>query len=504
MKKYLFLLLFAFSFACTEDNQTFDNNLREIKEFSITVPDIQDDINTRSILTEELKFKWQKSDTIGIFPKEGSQTYFVMASEQESNTAIFNGGGWALKPNYTYSAYYPFSRKYFADDNKSSIILDYRGQVQEGNNNSAHLGAYDYLASDAVTPNVGEFNLIMKRLGSILRFKLKMPKVGTYTKLTLSAEDEVFVETATLDISGSKPVVSPKKLSKTISLYLNEVSTTKEDEELTFYMITSPVDLSSQSLTVTLTGSDNLPYSVSNLSGSSMTAGKGYSFSGTVSNTQPSDFIQFADSRVKKICVLNWDTNNDGELSYEEASAVTSIGNSFRQDTIITNFNELQYFTGLRGDISNFNECSKLESIYFPEGITSLSMQRCSNLQYVHIPTTVKSIGSFNGCGNLESISLPNKVTYIESFLGCSKLKEINIPYGVTYIGDLGYTSLTEIDIPNTVTSLGSLYSTKLKKIVIPNSVTVFNGCGDCSDLEYVILSNNIKQIPSGAFKNCI
>ena len=39
--------------------------------------------------------------------------------------------------------------------------------------------------------------------------------------------------------------------------------------------------------------------------------------------------ISFADATVKSLCVANWDTNGDGEISYEEASAVTSLGTVF-------------------------------------------------------------------------------------------------------------------------------------------------------------------------------
>ena len=36
-----------------------------------------------------------------------------------------------------------------------------------------------------------------------------------------------------------------------------------------------------------------------------------------------------ADATVKSICVQNWDTNGDGELSFSEAAAVTSLGTVF-------------------------------------------------------------------------------------------------------------------------------------------------------------------------------
>ena len=57
--------------------------------------------------------------------------------------------------------------------------------------------------------------------------------------------------------------------------------------------------------------------------------------------------INFADDNVKALCVANWDTNHDGELSYNEAAAVTSLGEVFKGNTEITSFDELQYFTGL-------------------------------------------------------------------------------------------------------------------------------------------------------------
>ena len=57
--------------------------------------------------------------------------------------------------------------------------------------------------------------------------------------------------------------------------------------------------------------------------------------------------IQFEDLQVKAICCKNWDTNNDGELSYAEAAAVESIGTVFRDNTNIIAFTELKYFTSV-------------------------------------------------------------------------------------------------------------------------------------------------------------
>ena len=57
--------------------------------------------------------------------------------------------------------------------------------------------------------------------------------------------------------------------------------------------------------------------------------------------------IEFADPAVKQICVENWDTNGDGEISRCEAAAVTNIGTVFSQNKTIKSFDELKYFSSL-------------------------------------------------------------------------------------------------------------------------------------------------------------
>jgi hypothetical protein len=99
-------------------------------------------------------------------------------------------------------------------------------------------------------------------------------------------------------------------------------------------------------------------------------------------------FIDFADANVKTICVAKWDTNGDGELSCEEAAAVTSLNGLFGSSGI-TSFDELQYFTGLINIANN-------------------DFQKCWHLTSVTIPSSVTSIGNsaFSGCSGLSSVAL--------------------------------------------------------------------------------------------------
>ena len=98
--------------------------------------------------------------------------------------------------------------------------------------------------------------------------------------------------------------------------------------------------------------------------------------------------IEFADSSVKEICVSLWDVDGDGELSYFEAGLVDSLKFNF-QNTGITSFRELQYFTNVKrirpGEFAN-----------------------CSNLTEIDIPSSVISIGkaAFDSCFNLAVVTL--------------------------------------------------------------------------------------------------
>ena len=71
-------------------------------------------------------------------------------------------------------------------------------------------------------------------------------------------------------------------------------------------------------------------------------------------------WIRFEDPEVKRICVENWDKDGDGELSMEEAAAVSSIGTMHIPSG--KKFNELRYFRswnprhGVTNDIVFFDD----------------------------------------------------------------------------------------------------------------------------------------------------
>ena len=191
----------------------------------------------------------------------------------------------------------------------------------------------------------------------------------------------------------------------------------------------------------------------------------------TISKTGQSadpNIIQFEDALVKAICITNWDKNEDGALSYEEAAAVTTIGTEFSEKGIYA-FNELQYFTGLTSIPNDaFLNCNELLSIKLPDNIISINVaafRGCASLKKIHIPANVESIKlqAFYGCISLISIDIPASVKTIQAgaFSNCRKLASVTfekgsqlktigeiIPSNITKGAFTNCTSLTFIEIP--------------------------------------------------------
>lgn len=103
-------------------------------------------------------------------------------------------------------------------------------------------------------------------------------------------------------------------------------------------------------------------------------------------------YIDFADKYVQTVCLANWDIDEDGELTQEEAAQVTDIGTLFQKNLNISRFEELQYFTSLK---------------HIADGAFTGN----SALHTVHLPASVQSLGenAFAGCYNLKYLVIPSK-----------------------------------------------------------------------------------------------
>lgn len=265
-----------------------------------------------------------------------------------------------------------------------------------------------------------------------------------------------------------------------------------------------------------------------------------------------SNNIDFADQNVKALCVANWDTSGDGELSFAEAAEVTTLGEVFRNKTNITSFDELQYFTGLTSIADYaFNRCVSLTSVVIPVDVTNIganAFSYCPNLTSVIIPEGLKTIGnyafmydthltgvdfpeslktigaqSFDNCTSLTYLFIPASVTYISysTFIGCTGLEYVNVAPGNTVFDSrddcnaIIATSSNQLRvgckttmIPNTVTSIGThafRENTALTSIDLPESITAINDYAflQCSGLNAITLPSSLTTIGKRAFRDC-
>ena len=219
--------------------------------------------------------------------------------------------------------------------------------------------------------------------------------------------------------------------------------------------------------------------------------------------------IQFEDLQVKAICCKNWDTNNDGELSYAEAAAVTDIGTVFNGNTEIIAFTEFRYFTGL-GFVAEdaFNGCSRLWKIIIPETITEVrknAFRGCAYLDSIIIPTVVSTLedSAFYGCSGLKGIILPASINYIGSscFYGCSGCLTVECDILDTYSQSKSNNNYCSSNNAN-----HWLYGAEFTQIVLGNSVKYVGAYAfkDYSKAQFVIQNNNqINTIREYAFYGC-
>lgn len=487
MKNHIFSigLLAVLAISCSIHEMDF-KDANAFEEFYASIENAETP-DTKVFATEELYLRWNADDRITIFNKYTYNQEYRFTGETGDNSGSFkkvdNGDfvtGNSLDNIY---AIYPFLESTRISD--TGVITVTLPAEQKYAENTMGLGANSMVS--ATTDN----QLLFKNVGGYLMLKLYGDDV-TVSSITLKGNNGERIAgkaTVTMPVNGVPSVVMSETAGQEITLVCETpVKIGSTAETATKFWIVVPPTVFSKGFTLTVKDNMNGVFEKSTTKGFEIrrnTLSRMSALEVKIESSGPSsNVIVFADSKLKERLITEFDIDRDGELSFSEAAAVTSIDGVLTIKTY-TSFDEFQYFTGVTSIPDDcFRDWTKLTSIILPPNITSIGKSAfydCPNLISVNIPNKVKSIGqyAFSGCSELPSITIPNSVTVLGdcAFLDCSSLSSIIIPESLSSIGVCVFascSSLTSVYIPESVTTIGrqafcNCYS--LTSINIPDSV---------------------------------
>lgn len=534
------LLALITMIACTElevsENPQNSNN-ELLQKLSITGKDFKFDGKTRSSVNigdSGASFTWDEDDVIGIFPDKGDQVSFAMDDGAGTQTATFSGGGWALKSSAKYAAYYPHV---YENRDMTQIPVSYVGQTQNGNANTDHIGAYDFMAAGVSTPENGAVAFDMQHLGALVQLTITVPEPSTLTKVVLTSSTE-FTETGAIDLTSEIPAITAVTQSNTFEIALNNVTTTEANDNVTVYFMVAPIDLTDSELTTIIHFANETTREVE-ITGKNLKAGKAYRLTAEIEANFYLDGVAYMSDAGVLSEIINAEELNTisslkiiGKINGSDILTIKSMSALKSLDLSMANI-----VSGGKGYYSYYDDDddliylytkdhviterlfynSKFERIILPSNITSiesLAFAYCDKLNSILIPDSTTSIGSkaFYNCTELQYITLSKDLKTLSStcFGNCSKIENIDIPDGVTNIGANAFSncsSLQSIKFPNSVTYLGqSAFENciSLVSITIPPISTINEDTfGGCSALTTVALPNTITIIDDDAFLNC-
>lgn len=214
-------------------------------------------------------------------------------------------------------------------------------------------------------------------------------------------------------------------------------------------------------------------------------------------------YVDFVDPYVEAIALANWDRDQSGAITLDEAEAVTGIGSLFRNNTNIEHFDEFEFFIGVTATEGNwaggaFSGCTNLKSVTLPDSLVTLGESAFSGCAALEAVKNTKNVQTISGSAFKASVIKEADFPALRSigssaFLNCQSLQEVKSLGQITTIPDgdssgngvfRGCSSLAKITFPNTLETIGSY---------------TFVGC---NALDNVVFPESLITIKNDSFKN--
>lgn len=277
-KIYMFIAAALVAAACVKESSEIPEISYDGVVATIGSVEFDDEVATRTNVSTDLKFSWAEGDVIGIVPADSKtiqSNYEIMEIKSDPSVARFDGGSWALRDGYSYSAYYPC--KNIVVDSEGTMVFGFTGQKQAANNDLSHFGTYDYMYAAPVTPQNGDVLFGFEHLVSIVKLTVPVASRATFTSLCLSADAECFATKARMDLSAGSLVAIEKVAD--FNMDLDDI-TVAAGGTLTVWLTTLPTELTAGK-TFTLTVRDdegNAHEYAASKTAKAFLQGKAYSF----------------------------------------------------------------------------------------------------------------------------------------------------------------------------------------------------------------------------------
>ena len=445
MKTKLFLLaMVTIALAgCTDDLERRSSYSPE-GALQASIPAYPFDNGTRVSISDDLQtFTWSNGDQIGIYYLDGDITahagFGILTGG--GTTGTFTNSAFSLHPSSTYYGFFPF------DENAtvSEAPVDFTGQVQTVNESAAHLGAKNYMYSVVNTDGNGNAQINFHNLGSVMAIRVAAPATKTYSRLIIQSSNVGFTTKGNVNMANGR--VSPTASSNLIILSFGpEGLAMNEGDMMSLYLLTAPENLSSSTLTFTLSAMEGgTNHLIGSMTGKNMLQGRAYLYDFTNKDAPYVTFTADATQTLRmnqEVPSLEYSVNGgawqvlgtntvtfggtNGDLRLRGKSSVGTNGAtiSFGNTTPVT----------CSGDIRTLVDYENYETTNTGSAKFNSLFSNCSALVTApDLPATNLApncyTGMFGNCTSLTSApKLPattlSDFCYIMMFVGCTSLTQ--------------------------------------------------------------------------------